>query len=609
MVEENSLVIQAMLETTHLQLRIDELELLEWRTRKSRTALRQLMEETSSHTGQEFLKILVSKLASVLNVRYAYITECVDPCKTKVRILAMWMGKDYGQTIEYSIAEKPCQRVLDGAVCVYPDGLQEIFPNNPVLKEWQAQSYIGVPLWYSDGSVIGHLAIVDDKPLDDEVSMTEILKIFATRAETEIRRRHIEKEWRRNKAELENINRVVKAINAELTITGVLKAVLEETKMIPGVDKSTAILLDTDQRVFKLITSTDPASEEFEKQIVLTPEEAELRYVKNNREVFSDIFLVEPITGRAAEEKLIPLGIPKSLLAMRLKINDHVEGYFIFENKHCENAFEYPDWVFLHNLREPIVSALIKIRMMEKLKALNEQKNEFLGFVAHDLRNPLQSINGYVSMMLEDIYSGGWTSEAAASSLKHIHLASTRMSHFVNDIMNIAALESSHYPLHSCHGCIMEIFKENEEYYRLTAAKKNIQLTTDTLDSKIMVFVDRHAILEVFDNLLSNAIKYTHPGGSIRVYFELTPKEVIAHVADTGQGLDTDDLQHVFLRYRRLSAKPTGGESSTGLGLAIVKKIVEQHGGRVWVNSEKNKGTTFSFALPLRPGTETELID
>lgn len=600
MIEENTLVIQAMVETAQMQLRIDELELIEWRTRKSRMALSQLMEETSSCTGNEFLKTVVSKLASVLNVRYAYVTECVDLSKTKVRILAMWMGKNYGEIIEYAVAEKPCQRVLDGAVCVYPDGLQDLFPNNPILKEWEAQSYIGVPLFHSDGNVIGHLAIVDDKPLDDEASMTEFLKIFAKRAETEIQRRHVEKELKRSKSEIENINRIVGAINAELTIGGVLKAVLEETKMISGVEKATAILMDTDKRVFKLIASTDTDVNDLEKEITLTPEEAELRYVENNQEIFSDIFIVEPIQGRAAEEKFIPLGIPKTLLAMCLKIHAQVEGYFIFENRHEENAFDYKDMIFLDNLKTPILTALIKIRMMEKLKTLNEQKNEFLGFAAHDLRNPLQSIQGYTTMLLEDIYEGQWNHEEAKSSLLHIRAATTRLAHFVSDMMNIASLESNKLLLQKCQDCIMNIFRENEEYYRLMAAKKSIQFKVETLESYVTVTVDRHAILEVFDNLLSNAIKYTHPGGSIRVYFELRPKEIITHVADNGQGLDSNDLQYVFLRYKKLSAKPTGGETSTGLGLAIVKKIIDQHGGRVWVESEKGKGSTFSFALPLQ---------
>jgi signal transduction histidine kinase len=94
------------------------------------------------------------------------------------------------------------------------------------------------------------------------------------------------------------------------------------------------------------------------------------------------------------------------------------------------------------------------------------------------------------------------------------------------------------------------------------------------------------------------AIKYTHPGGHIRVSFEARDHELVTHIHDTGQGLTEGDLEAVFKTFGTLSAKPTGGEPSTGLGLAIVKKIVELHGGRVWVASTHGEGSTFSFSLP-----------
>jgi signal transduction histidine kinase len=124
-------------------------------------------------------------------------------------------------------------------------------------------------------------------------------------------------------------------------------------------------------------------------------------------------------------------------------------------------------------------------------------------------------------------------------------------------------------------------------------------LTIEPLDALPDVPVDHSKIASVVDNLLTNAIKYTYAGGSIRIYGESSLSEIQIHVKDTGQGLTPDDKKKVFATFTKLSAKPTGGESSTGLGLAIVKKIVEIHGGRVWVKSEHGKGSTFSFSLPM----------
>jgi signal transduction histidine kinase len=101
------------------------------------------------------------------------------------------------------------------------------------------------------------------------------------------------------------------------------------------------------------------------------------------------------------------------------------------------------------------------------------------------------------------------------------------------------------------------------------------------------------------NNLISNAIKYTYPGGRVRVYCEAQSELIVTHVEDTGQGLNEKDLRDIFSSFKKLSARPTAGESSTGFGLAIVKKIVELHHGKVWVESEHGKGSTFSFSLPV----------
>lgn len=113
------------------------------------------------------------------------------------------------------------------------------------------------------------------------------------------------------------------------------------------------------------------------------------------------------------------------------------------------------------------------------------------------------------------------------------------------------------------------------------------------------VVVDPVRVKRVVDNLLGNAVKYTYPGGSVRLELRVLDGEVVTSVHDTGQGLDENDLAQVFHSFRTLSAQPTGGETSTGLGLAIARGIVEMRGGRIWVQSEKGRSATFSFALPI----------
>ncbi len=234
-----------------------------------------------------------------------------------------------------------------------------------------------------------------------------------------------------------------------------------------------------------------------------------------------------------------------------------------------------------------------------ELERLNDQKNEFLGIAAHDLRTPLNGIQGYASLMMHDLETNQLSQEEAKDNLNDILTITKRMSKLVTDLLDVSAIESGNVHLNKMKIPLANLLKDCEKLNARAAAQKNIAFGVDVGPNLPEIWMDKHHMINVMDNLLSNAIKYTHAGGSVRVHTETTDKEVIVHVHDTGQGLSHDDMRYIFTSFKRLSAKPTGGESSTGLGLAIAKKIVELHDGRIWVDSEKGKGSTFSFSLPL----------
>lgn len=234
----------------------------------------------------------------------------------------------------------------------------------------------------------------------------------------------------------------------------------------------------------------------------------------------------------------------------------------------------------------------------QMLEQLNDRKNEFLGIVAHDLRNPLGSIIGYVRLILTELRDNAESVSLAKGDLRAVLQTAEAMSHLISSLLDVAAIESGKITLDRHPDDLTSLLHECERLHRRYAEQKNIRLVIDN-DPVPETTFDRARIREVIDNLLSNAIKYTHPGGTVRVSCDTTDREIVMHVADTGQGLSARDIQSAFVSFGRLSSRPTAGEPSTGLGLAIVKKIVELHGGRVWVESEVGRGSTFSFSIPI----------
>jgi ligand-binding sensor domain-containing protein/signal transduction histidine kinase len=398
--------------------------------------------------------------------------------------------------------------------------------------------------------------------------------------------------------QLERINEIVMCINTEISFSDLLTSLLEHMAILRGVERAAALIWDHETNAFRFKAASGWSVEEL-SSIGLTREEAEARYVTGAAEIYQDVFVVKDLASRPGDDRIAGLERAKSMLVMRVKVGGKVEGYLVFDSMSDENAFDEQDSLFLENLREHIISAFLKTRMLQELKILNEKKNEFVGIAAHDLRGPIGLIMGWTSITLKHLQSGKFTPERGVRDLGKVLGAAEEMNHLISELLDVSAIESGKIDIDRKREDLRSIFEEREPLYGRLASEKNISLRIDDAVELPPVLVDRAHILEVIDNLLSNAIKYTSPGGSVRVSFEAVGKEVATHVADTGQGLTPDDLKAMFRSYGKLSARPTGGESSTGLGLAIVKKIVDLHDGRVTVESEKGKGSTFTFTLPI----------
>ncbi|PRP93499.1 sensor histidine kinase [Enhygromyxa salina] len=230
-----------------------------------------------------------------------------------------------------------------------------------------------------------------------------------------------------------------------------------------------------------------------------------------------------------------------------------------------------------------------------ELARINAQKDGILAFVAHDLRNPLGTVLSFIKLIHRDPNP---LSSRQIRFLESISSMTKFMAEMVTDLLDISAIEAGRLNL-VCKPLELGELVARAVISNATVAKdKDISFELTRADQPIWIDGDACKLEQVMNNLLSNAIKYSHPGTEVGVGVELDSDHVIVEVRDRGQGIPPAELDYVFEAFRTTSVKATAGEKSTGLGLAIVKRIVEGHGGQIWVESEVGVGSSFRARFP-----------
>ncbi len=233
----------------------------------------------------------------------------------------------------------------------------------------------------------------------------------------------------------------------------------------------------------------------------------------------------------------------------------------------------------------------------QKLTQVNSEKNEFLGIAAHDLKNPLSVITMIATILQDE--SDVLTPNEIKNLADDIRVSSKQMFDLIVNVLDVNKIESGTLlpasEMLSVRQCVEMIAARFEPH----AQRKAISLEWHADD--IAIEANQSIILQVLDNLVSNAIKFSPGNTHVTLSAHRAVNDAVRFsVQDRGPGLTNEDKQSLFGKFKRLSAKPTGGEHSTGLGLSIVKRLVEMMNGRIWVESEPGKGATFFVELPAR---------
>ena len=249
----------------------------------------------------------------------------------------------------------------------------------------------------------------------------------------------------------------------------------------------------------------------------------------------------------------------------------------------------------LRNERHEIIGVVGILHDISEVTRVERMRTDFIANVSHELRTPLTSIKGFVETLLE----GAMEDQATCGRFLNIISSETnRLAQLINDLLSLSELESKSKPLEWVEFSLPDLIHEKLNLFSMPLERKNLQLHLKLSDDLPLIVADRGKIGQVLINLIDNAIKYTPVDREISISTWQEGQNLVTSVSDTGTGIPQEALPRLFERFYRVDTARSREMGGTGLGLSIVKHIVEAHGGKVWVESEREQGSKFYFALP-----------
>ncbi len=402
---------------------------------------------------------------------------------------------------------------------------------------------------------------------------------------------------------LEKLNAIVKSINEQLDFDALLHTILQETAVIKGIDVAWALVRESGGDTLSLRASWsrerdvdgNAAPDHYRMDLAA----AEARYARQSDMIAPDIYLIRTDDDR-----------PCALLAVRICLQDQVEGFLVFQNFHRFHTFESGDLDLLKALKEPFVSAFQKaraLRLIEQARANAEAatraKSEFLANISHEIRTPMNAILGFAGL--------GTHLELAAQPLDYfrkIGRAGQSLLEIINDVLDFSKIESGRLELEAVPFDLPDTLNQIADLFSWRAAERGLELViwaAPEVPSDLCG--DPLRLSQVLVNLVGNALKFT-ARGHIQLKVDLEPAVADGHdsrvglrftVEDSGLGISEEQQSRLFQAFAQADASTTRLYGGTGLGLAISQQLVRKMGGMIHLDSEPGVGSRFSFSIAL----------
>ncbi|HEY9798691.1 MAG TPA: PAS domain S-box protein [Leptolyngbyaceae cyanobacterium] len=593
-------------------------------------ALQLIVEGTASKTGDEFFHSFVRYLAQVLRVRYALISEFANQTKTKVRTLAVWQGDEFGENFEYDLSSTPCEGVLAGRMCHYSKGIQALFPDDSYLIEAGVESFLGVPLIDSEGNVLGHLAVLDEKPMGNESGRELILRIFAARAAAELERK-LTDEALAHRAQVDNLLSSISRQFIDQEVNSAINFTLKALGQFLHASRANVFKYDDNQS--KAVLTHQWCADQITSSINDIPELP----IKTNPWFYNEILSGKPIQvpcvadlppEAAAKKANLEKHSIQSIVAVPMMHSGGVVGFISLDIVHCSKVWSQEEISLLNLVGELIAMGQARHNAEEALRcakeaaeAANRAKSAFLANMSHELRTPLNAILGFSQLMA---HSSSLTQEQQ-ENLGIISRSGEHLLALINDVLEMSKIEAGRTTLYQQSFNLYRLLDYLEEMLQLKAKSKGLQLTFErTPDIPQYVKTDESKLRQVLFNLLGNAIKFTQVGSvTLRVRLGTrdwrlgsreefsqspipNPQSLVFQVEDTGPGIAPEELNILFDAFVQTE---TGRQSQqgTGLGLAISRQFVKMMGGDITVSTRLGEGTVFTFDVQVGLAEVTEV--
>jgi signal transduction histidine kinase len=452
------------------------------------------------------------------------------------------------------------------------------------------------------GETIGRLATTNADKITPEGA--ELAGQIAERVSAQLERLRLTEEIERRASELATVATVSTTASTVLNPDELLQQVVDLTKERFNLYHAHIYLADNAWRTLLLAAGAGEVGKQMvaaghsihmdtDRSLVARAAQERTAIIVNDVLGEAD-FLSNPMLPGTRAEMAVPMIVGENVLGV-FDVQSEVVGRFSEDDANIYSTLAAQVSIALQNARLYMEQSAT----VTQLRELDRLKSSFLANMSHELRTPLNSILGFSDVMLEEL--DGPLTENMANDLGLIRKNGRHLLHLINDVLDMAKIESGRMNLNPESFKVNEILEEVTSITSTLASEKNLALFIETnTDTEVEIFADRTRLRQVMINLINNSIKFTEIG-KIAIRAVRKGENVLITVRDTGIGIPPDKLEAVFQEFTQVDTSTTRKAGGTGLGLPISRKLVEMHGGRLWAESAgvNGEGTTFFVDLPL----------